>query len=218
MNKLIIFDCDGVLIDSEILACTVETEYMNDLGYTITLDEYMDRYMGKSFAECINDLISAGIKFDQEEFTNKSKNKIYTPEFMDKLNALDGIHTLLDNVSNPFCIASGSSMERLRHTLKITNLLDYFDGKIFSAELVQNSKPAPDIFLYAAEKMGYTPDNCIVIEDSINGVKAGIAAGMTTYGFVGASHMDNARANGLVEVGAQKLFYSMGELAKFLKG
>ncbi len=216
MSKLIIFDCDGVIIDSEILACSIEVRHLAELGYNISLDEYMDSYMGRCFQDIIDDIQKKSPALDIDAFCEMSAGKIYTDEFKNNLKALPEIENLLQNLKYPFCIASGSSIERLNYTLDLVGLLPYFENKIFSAEMVENSKPSPDIFLYAAQQMGYNPKDCIVIEDSINGVKAGIAAGMETYAFVGGKHMNDMRAKALIEAGAALSFSSMKDLNEHL--
>jgi HAD superfamily hydrolase (TIGR01509 family) len=135
-----------------------------------------------------------------------------------KLVVIKGIKEVLEQLETPICVASGSTPERLKHTLEITDLYKFFNSEnIFSSIYVKNGKPAPDIFLHAAQKMGVAPKDCIVIEDSFNGVKAGKAANMTVLGFFGGSHCYEGYEKRLKESGADKTFNSMSQLIKMIK-
>ncbi len=213
MKKLIIFDCDGVLLDSEWLACSISAKYITEIGYNISTDEYLDAYMGKTSTFILKDLEDKGV--DMEKYAKKPF-KLDNPEFVNNLKAIYYSKELLENLKCEYCIGSSSSMLRLRTTLEMTGLLSYFEGKIFSAETVGKSKPAPDVFLYAAEKMGYQPKDCIVIEDSIYGVQAAKSAKMDVYGFTGATHMNDNRSQKLIDEGVIRNFSTMQELENFI--
>jgi HAD superfamily hydrolase (TIGR01509 family) len=179
---LIIFDCDGVLVDSERLAVRTEAAILGDLGWPLTEADIIERFVGRTAAE-MHRAIEAqlGRTVDWEaEFEAQ-----YEEVFRRELVAVDGIVDVLDQLAVPSCVASSGTHERMRFTLGLTGLLDRFQGRIFSASEVRHGKPEPDIFLHAADRMGVAPDRCAVVEDSVSGVLAGTAAGMTVYGFAG---------------------------------
>ena len=148
--RAIIWDCDGVLIDSEILACSAAVDILVEKGAEITLEDYLHRFMGKSNAQILKELgISGGFPLDD---LRARQNK----SFAQYLKATPGIHDVLNSIALPMAIASGSALARLEYTLGLTGLLKYFSSHIYSAETVKNGKPAPDIFLLAAEKLGVT--------------------------------------------------------------
>ena len=214
--EAIIWDCDGVLMDSEILACKTSANFLTELGYPITIDEYLNEYLGKGFRDLVRDVEKKiGKGFFKQDIVDK-KNERRRSVFEKELKAIDGIHEVLEQIDLPMCIASGSGMERLEHSLKIVDLFETFKKKIFSAELVENGKPAPDIFLYAAEKLGVDPKKCLVIEDGKHGTVAAVRAGMTVYGFTGGSHMNSERIQMLKDAGAEPLFSDMKKLLELI--
>jgi HAD superfamily hydrolase (TIGR01509 family) len=179
---LVIFDCDGVLVDSERLAIRIEAAILTGLGWPMTQDEVVQRFVGRS-AEYMQHEIerTIGRPIDWEaEFETR-----YREVFSRELQAVDGVEAALTRITVPVCVASSGTHEKIRFSLGLTGLLDRFDGHIFSVEDVVHGKPAPDLFLHAAEQMGHTPDRCAVIEDSASGVDAGLAAGMTVFAFAG---------------------------------
>lgn len=179
---LVIFDCDGVLVDSERLAVRTEARILSTLGWSLTESDIVERFVGRS-AEYMHHEIERhlGHKIDWEaEFERR-----YREVFELELVPVEGIVDVLDQLTVPFCVASSGSHEKMAFTLGLTGLLERFSGRIFSVDEVQHGKPAPDIFLYAAEQMGMRPDVCAVVEDSISGVRAGLAAGMRVFAFAG---------------------------------
>jgi len=214
--KAVIFDCDGVLMDSEYLACSVSARILTENGYPISTDEYIDRFMGKGFSETIKlvSLETNNPKF--AEIQKSERNAIRKVIYNNELKATPYTVDIVKNLTLPNCIASGSSMERLNETLKIVGLYDYFEGRIFSSELVENGKPAPDVFLYAAKQIGIEPKDCLVIEDGVNGAIGAVTAGMTVYGYTGASHMNEERIKRLAESGVSRIFNDMRELPKLI--
>ncbi|MGL4610404.1 MAG: HAD family hydrolase [Trueperaceae bacterium] len=213
--ELIIFDCDGVLIDSEVIANRVNVEVLSGLGVEFTLEEYMERFVGVSLRDEVVEierLRNVKLPDDYEARLMSYKNKIFDAE----LKAIEGIVEFVTSIQTLKAVASGSSPERLEHTLKVTHLWELFAPHIYSTTLVPKSKPAPDIFLYTAEKFKVMPEKCLVIEDSTLGVRAGVAAGMTVLGFTGGSHIKNGHAEKLVELGATKVFSNMKDLASWL--
>ncbi len=201
----IIFDCDGVLIDSEVLANQAERDYFANFGLDISTEAFMARYVGLSFKDMIADIqtrITTTLPQDVEAQISERINRA----FDGNLKPMAGIEALLDSITLPKAIASSSSTERLEFTLKLTGLWDRFEGHIYSSSMVSRGKPAPDLFLLAAKQLGIAPENCMVIEDSPLGVQAAIAARMTVIGFTGGSHMTPERAQKLLNCGAAYLF------------
>jgi beta-phosphoglucomutase-like phosphatase (HAD superfamily) len=221
---LVIFDCDGVLIDSEILANRAEVELLKSFGIEFELSDYMARFVGKSTKDVLKSIESSHNICLPAEFRKLAGEKIYEV-FKKELKPIPGIFELLDSLAEPLleridlpkCIGSSSSLHRLKMTLTMTGLFDRFAPHIFSADLVSRGKPAPDLFLFAAEKMKVNPDRCIVIEDSPHGVRAGVDAGMTVLGFIGGSHIQAEHDRRLIEEGAIKVFSTMGEISAWLK-
>jgi HAD superfamily hydrolase (TIGR01509 family) len=181
---LVIFDCDGVLIDSERIAVRIDAVVLARLGWELTEAEIVERFVGRSEAYMVSEIERAiGRPLDvgwDDEFV-----PLYREALEAELEPVDGIVEALDAISAPTCVASSSSHERLRFTLGLTGLLDHFDGRIFSATDVANGKPAPDLFLHAPATLGADPARCAVVEDSVYGVEAARAAGMRAFGYAG---------------------------------
>lgn len=188
MKPLIIFDCDGVLIDSEGIACRVEAEVLSECGASFSEEDVIREFVGVSEKDM---LLRLRREFDiilPEDYADRVNTR-FRDECVRHLEPMDGILELLDALTNDRCVASSSSPERLDFTLGLTGLLERFSGRIYSSTMVERGKPAPDLFLFAAEQMGYPPEACIVVEDSIAGVQAAKAAGMRVIGFLGGSHI-----------------------------
>ncbi len=214
--ELFIFDCDGVLIDSEVIANRTNVEVLAELGIHFSLEEYMERFVGVSLRDEVIEierLRQIKLPHDYEAKLMTHKYKVFDEE----LKAIEGITDFVKSIQTPKAVASGSSPERLEYTLKLTHLWEFFAPHIYSTTLVPKSKPAPDIFLYTAEKFNVKPEKCLVIEDSTLGVRAGVAAGMTVIGFTGGSHIKNGHEEKLLGLGAAKVFSNMQGLASWLK-
>ena len=208
---LVIFDCDGVLIDSELLTIGVEVALLAEAGISITGDEIIERYVGISMAAMIADLEA---RFDRplgDDFAVRHASRVKTV-FENGLRAMPGIGEVLDRLPGKICVASSSSPERLRHTLGIAGLYERFHPHVSSATMVARGKPAPDLFLLAAERMDAAPRRCVVIEDSRPGIEAAVAAGMTAIGFTGGSHCRNGHGARLVAAGAAAVVEAMPEM------
>jgi HAD superfamily hydrolase (TIGR01509 family) len=182
--ELVIFDCDGVLVDSERLAIKVDAKVLAKLGWSITEAEIIERFVGVSdtdFRRAIESHLGRSLPEDWEaEF-----EPLYRTAFAAELSPVDGIVDALDRITVPSCVASSGTHEKMRYTLGLTGLYDRFEGRIFSATEVARGKPEPDLFLYAAERMGVAPQTCVVVEDSVNGVRAARAAGMKVLAYGG---------------------------------
>ena len=218
--ELVIFDCDGVLIDSEVLANSSEVEFLKEFGIELELDEYMRRFLGKSNKDVVRELeaefgnvLQHGLPRD---FWARAQKSLFKT-FLNELQPTQGLKTLLKKLALPKCIASSSSLKRLDVSLTATNLKDSFEPYIYSSEQVKNGKPAPDLFLFAAEKFQVAPENCLVIEDSPHGVVAAVAAGMYAVGYTGASHIKEGHEEKLRSAGAKQVFATMDAFASYLE-
>jgi HAD superfamily hydrolase (TIGR01509 family) len=198
----IIFDFDGVIADSEALANTVLAEIVTSLGMPTSLNAALDRYMGKRAAEVVA-AIESGIG---RPLPNNFPDMLATntlERFRAELKEVEGAEQfILRFGAAPHCIASSSSMQRLSFCLENLGLARHFDSNIFSSELVPRGKPHPDIFLYAARQLNIAPSKCLVIEDSVSGVRAGVAADMTALGLCAASHIREGHAECMRQAGA----------------
>lgn len=186
-KRLVIFDCDGVLVDSEIVSIRVLVDAMNRAGAHITEADAYRLFLGRSLAtvtECLRSQygLEAGPGFLEE-----MRRELYA-RFQTELKPIDGIGDTLDRLDMARCVASSSQMERIRLSLSITGLIDRLEPHIFSASMVERGKPHPDLFLHAAAAMGFLPEDCIVVEDSPAGVQAAQAAGMKVLLFTGGTH------------------------------
>jgi HAD superfamily hydrolase (TIGR01509 family) len=213
---LIIFDCDGVLIDSEILSNRAEVELLKSFGIEFELGDYMAQFVGKSTKDVLKTIEALHAVRLPAEFRRLAETQIFTA-FKTELQPIPGIFELIDSIDIPKCVASSSSLSRLDITLKITGLLAKFSPHIFSAEQVSSGKPAPDLFLFAADKMQVETDRCIVVEDSPYGVRAGVQAGMTVLGFTGGSHIQPGHAERLRDEGAIDICSDTSQILNWLK-
>jgi HAD superfamily hydrolase (TIGR01509 family) len=182
---LIIFDCDGVLVDSEPLAIRIDALMLAEFGLPLPEEEIVDRFVGRSTSvmrDAIEEHLGHPVPDDWDARFRPMLNDVFERE----LRPVDGIEEALDRISTATCVASSSEPDRLDYKLKLTGLYERFAGRIFSAAEVQNGKPAPDLFLHAARRMGVSPEACAVVEDSQYGVRAARAAGMEAFGYAGS--------------------------------
>ena len=210
---LVIFDCDGVLVDTERLTVGVEARVLTELGWPHSAEEVVARWMGRSSAAQLAELEGRLGPELTRQFDARTTTEVHEA-FERELEAIAGIEELLDHLEThavPSCVASSGTHDRMRHTLGLTGLHHRFDGRIFSATEVAHGKPAPDLFLLAAARMGVEPGRCAVVEDSVYGVQAAVAAGMTVYGFAGGL----TAADALAEAGAV-VFEHMTDLVDVL--
>lgn len=185
--RLVIFDCDGVLVDSESIALACFRDALAGIGLNLTLEETTRRFLGRSAVDCrrcIEELMGRPLPEDFQERFHETLFDALERE----LRPMAGMEQLLDGLDAPAAVASSSAPDRLRHTLRVAGLLDRFEGRLFSAAMVPNGKPAPDLFLHAAAAMGFDPADCIVVEDTAPGVEAARNAGMPCVGFLGGGH------------------------------
>jgi HAD superfamily hydrolase (TIGR01509 family) len=208
--KCVIFDCDGVLIDSETIAIGTLVGMANDLGAKMDLEESIINLKGKSLNLCLD--IVAGLidkplpeTFEADYRTNTFK------AFKENIQPIKGIKDVLDHLNLPFCVASSGPENKIRLNLEVTGLLPYFENKIFSCYTIQKWKPEPDIFLWAAKTMGFEPHECLVIEDSVSGVKAAKKGGFDVFGYT-----EHDYKNELIAL-ADKTFDDMTKLLPLIK-
>jgi HAD superfamily hydrolase (TIGR01509 family) len=208
---LVIFDCDGVLVDSESLACVVHADVLTQFGYPIAADQVHERFLGRSAREARLEVETELGRVLPDDYTATLKATI-DEVFGAKLQPIPHIAETLAILSQPVCVASSGTPTRIRSSLTTTGLLDRFDPHLFSALQVERGKPQPDLFLFAAAQMNAVPERCVVIEDSIPGVTAGIAAGMTVFGYHGGGHCSPTTAAALTAAGAHLVFDDMRQL------
>jgi HAD superfamily hydrolase (TIGR01509 family) len=208
---LIIFDCDGVLVDSEVISCRAHAETLTRHGYPITAEQVLHRFLGRSTRQANMEVEAELGHALPGDFHVQLQNELFRT-FEADLEAVPHIYAALDGIDQAVCIASSGSHQRMRVTLGRTQLYDRFAPNIFSASQVSNGKPAPDLFLFAAEQMNVPPERCLVIEDSAPGIAAAIAAGMPVLGFHGGSHCREGYGKKLHDAGAALTFDDMRTL------
>lgn len=182
--ELVIFDCDGVLIDSERLAVKVDVQVLRELGWPLSEGEVIDRFVGRSDRDARAE-IEAHLGHSLPDGFDEAVEHRYREAFANALTPVDGVLEALDRIALPTCVASSGTHDHMRYTLGLTGLYERFNGRIFSAEDVANGKPAPDLFLHAAARMATPPAGCVVVEDSGPGVQAARAAGMRVLAYAG---------------------------------
>jgi len=217
--KLVIFDCDGVLVNSEALMVELEMAFLKEHGLEFTKADYLDQFMGipvtdwyAKVAALLNEKNTQPVS---EEFF-EPLNQLIASKLKEELEPIDGVFELVRSMENPKCVASSSSIDSLNSKLSHTGLFNYFNPYIFSTEMVARGKPAPDLFLHAASVLDEWPNNCIVIEDSANGVLAAKRAGMQVIGFTGGSHCPPDHASSLRSKGADFIATEFSDLITLL--
>lgn len=212
MKQLIVFDFDGVVADSEILANTVLADLVTELGRPMTVEESMQTFMGKRAEEVIASAVALTDRMPAAQFTAELRRRVLA-RFRSALREIPGVRDYLAAFPQmKRCIASSSSPERLAVCLEILDLSAAFGEHVYSASIVPRGKPHPDIFLHAAAQLGVAPSDAIVIEDSEGGVRAAVAAGMTPIGFLAASHIRDGHEARLRDAGAAHIARSYREV------
>lgn len=208
---LLILDCDGVLIDSEIISMEIDARFLTELGMPHTREEAARRFVGRPHAEFLRTVeIDLGRRLTQEELEGHEAE--YRRRMLTELRAIDGVREAVAGLGVKYCVASSTHLPILRRNLTTAGLVDLFEPHIFSASQVARGKPAPDVFLHAASQRGFDPGDCLVIEDSVPGVTAARRAGMKAVGFLGGGHIQPGHDEVLVEAGAVAVFSRMAEL------
>jgi HAD superfamily hydrolase (TIGR01509 family) len=209
---LVIFDCDGVLVDSDRISLRIQAERIGALGLPVTYEDCVREFLGIGMPATLR-RIEEWLGRPLPEGWEAELEAEVTEAFRRELRPVPGIVEALDRVTLPTCIASSGSHEKLTLTLGLTGLYERFAGRIFSADEVERAKPDPDLFFYAAERMGVVPERCVVVEDSPWGVAAARAAGMSALGY--AADAEPRAAAALAEAGAI-VFTAMAELPRLL--
>lgn len=190
--KCIIFDCDGVLVDSEPLSNQVMVDIANELGANINLKYALRNFKGNSFNNCaqqISDLIGKAVPNNLEEiYRERSFEK-----FRNEIKPINGIKNVLDDLKLPFCVASSGPESKIKLNLELTGLMEYFQENIFSCYTIGKWKPDPSVFNWAAKTMGYNPNECLIIEDSLIGVEAALNGGFDVFGYTAHDYNDELR-------------------------
>jgi HAD superfamily hydrolase (TIGR01509 family) len=209
---LVIFDCDGVVVDSEVISSRAHAETLTRHGYPITAEQMLVRFLGVSDREArltIEAELGRSLPGDFEAQMKQAALRRYA----DDLRTIPYVSDAIAAIALPKCVASSGTPEKIRHGLTCAGLYDILAPHIFSATQVARGKPAPDLFLFAAERMNAAPEQCIVIEDSVPGVTGARAAGMVVLGFCGGSHCAPGHAEMLRGAGAAATFDDMRQLA-----
>ncbi|HEX8115372.1 MAG TPA: HAD family hydrolase [Kofleriaceae bacterium] len=208
--QLVIFDCDGVLVDSERITNQVYADLLGELGLVFSLEDMFEHFVGHSMAQCLDKIAGLLGKSPPADFVAtyraRSRHALET-----QLRPVPGIEEALAGIAIPWCVASNGAHEKMRLTLGLTGLLPRFEGRLFSVADVARPKPAPDVFLYAARCCGVAPGECVVVEDTPTGVAAGVAAGMTVLGYAALTPAHRLRA-----AGAHHVFDRMTELPQLV--
>jgi len=213
---LIIFDCDGVLVDSEVISCRAHARTLTRHGYPITEEQVLQRFLGISDREArliIEREMGRSMPDDFESQVKAATLQFYAGD----LEAIAGVADAIAAIPLPKCVASSGTPEKIQHDLDCANLTDLLAPHIFSATQVRRGKPAPDLFLFAAEQMRAAPARCLVIEDSVPGVTGALAAGMSVLGFHGGSHCQPGHAKLLRDAGAIATFDDMRQLPELVR-
>jgi len=213
---LVIFDCDGVLVDSEFVACRAHAETLTRHGYPITPDQVLDRFLGVSDREArqtVEAELGRSLPDDFESQVKQATLQFYAGE----LRAISFVGEAIEAIGLPHCVASSGTPEKIRHGLICAGLYDRLAPNLFSAAQVKRGKPAPDLFLLAAERMQASSQRCLVIEDSVPGIIGARAAGMTVLGFHGGSHCRPGYGDTLRAAGAVMTFDDMRQLPDLIE-
>jgi HAD superfamily hydrolase (TIGR01509 family) len=209
-TQLVIFDCDGVLIDSEVISARMLIAELADYGVTLDMAFVSRYFLGRSYPAVLAEVRTRfGITLpDQFEADYRAR---LLAAFQRDLKVMPGVFDCIAQLALPYCLATSSSPERVRQSLVLTGLTEVFGDRVYTASRVARGKPAPDLFLFAAAQMGVQPQQCIVIEDSLNGVTAGLAAGMEVWRFTGGSHLHGLDLTPPPDARAHREFSSFAE-------
>jgi HAD superfamily hydrolase (TIGR01509 family) len=208
--ELIIFDCDGVLVDSELLSCRCLSETLAACGIQLELFEALELFLGRS-TDTVLQYYGAQARKLPDSFLADLKMRV-RQAFQCSLQPIPGIGSLLSGLATPHCVASSSDLDRVSLSLACTGLASYFGDRLYTSQMVSRGKPAPDLFLHAADKMQAVPAKTLVIEDSASGVAAAKAAGMKVWGFFGGSHYESRDGRAILcAAGADRVFDRMAD-------
>lgn len=207
---LIIFDCDGVLVDSEVLSCRCLSAALAGCGIDLGVEQALELFLGRSTAAVMMHYRGLGRPIP-ERFAAELGASVRAA-FGSELRPIEGVDSVLAALRTPFCVASSSDLDRVTFSLSVTGLASLVGTPVYTSQMVAHGKPAPDLFLYAADAMRADPRRTLVIEDSLSGVTAGKAAGMTVWGFIGGSHYRSRDGRTvLYNAGADRVFERMAD-------
>jgi len=212
---LIIFDCDGVLVDSEVISCRVHADVLTRYGYPISAEAVHQRFLGRTARDATAE-VERELGRPLAETYELERRTTLLAALAETVEAIPHLHDALDAIDARICVASSAAHEKIFTTLSRTGLYMRFAPNIFSGTQVSNGKPAPDLFLFAARQMAALPARCVVIEDSVPGVTGALAAGMTVLGFHGGSHCRPGDGEALRAAGAMVTFDDMRQLPGLL--
>ncbi|WP_234870187.1 HAD family hydrolase [Allitabrizicola rongguiensis] len=187
-SELVIFDCDGVLIDSEVISARMLIDTLKDYGVEMDMKFVTQHFLGRSYPVVLQEVRERWGVVLPDRFEAEYRARLLAT-FERELRVMPGVVDAILELDRPYCLATSSSPERMRRSLEMTGLASLFGDRCFTASEVSRGKPAPDLFLYAAARMAVEPGSCLVIEDSLNGVRAGLAAGMEVWRFTGGTHL-----------------------------
>ncbi|MDI7860390.1 HAD family hydrolase [Rhizobiaceae bacterium n13] len=216
-KNLLIFDCDGVLVDSEPISIQILVEAVRQAGVDLDEAGAYRRFLGRSLSTVTDALKDEYGLTVGTDFLEGMRHALYE-RFRRELKPIEGIAEALDRIDMRRCVASSSQLERIRLSLSVTGLLERLEPNIFSASMVKRGKPAPDLFLHAARAMHAQPDQCIVIEDSPAGIEAAKAAGMTVFAFTGGSHAAGpSHVERIEALAPDRVFDAMADLIQLVQ-
>ena len=208
--KCIIFDCDGVLVDTEKIGNGILLEMASEHGFEMKIEDAYRDFNGRNLKECFQHIEIAIDKKLPDNFETEYRERSFEA-FKTQVKPMEGVVDFIEKLKIPYCVASSGPVEKIRLNLETAGLLDKFENKIFSAYQINSWKPDPGIFLFAAKEMGFEVKDCIVVEDSKAGVMAGIRGGFKVYGFVNDNNFDDLKNEGAI------VFSSYDELKELLK-
>jgi HAD superfamily hydrolase (TIGR01509 family) len=208
--QLIIFDCDGVLVNSEPISNRIMAEVLTEKGLPLSVEACYEHFMGRTMSDCVTILASRFGHRVAVDFVDQVRERTLQA-LREEIEPVAGVGEALARIAVPMCVASSGQLVKMRTTLQLTGLLHHFEDRLFSAAGMTRGKPYPDIFLHAAQALGADPGACAVVEDSPVGVQAGVAAGMTVFGYAALSKHD-----ALAEAGA-RVFSRMHDLPALLE-
>lgn len=214
--RLVIFDCDGVLLDSSIMGNRVELEALKTLNIHINEEEYQERFSGITTENVFQQIADeTGINISTQFLAGVEQKILET--LTKEVKIIPHIYETLQQIELPKAVASNSHLNRLTKLLTLRNLIHFFSGYVFSADMVTNPKPAPDLYLHVAHRLQVSEKECLVIEDSPAGIQAAKSAGMKVLGFINSEKLLPTEEKKLLKVGALQVFYDMRELPKLIK-
>ena len=213
--EYIIFDCDGVLVDSEIIAAKCTVEMFNELGLDMTLDYYLQHCTGKTFS-VLKEMFSKEVtKPMPHNFLEEIEAKVHQIA-KKELKAVPEVAETLQQITFPKAVVSNSELHQIKRSLTQTGLTNFFENRLFSSDMVAQPKPYPDLYLHAISELNVKPKNCLVIEDSVTGATAAINAGLDVIGFIGGSHITQGHEKRLLDAGVKQILTNMKDLPGLL--